>query len=143
MCHRQGYKVQYLGPWAINWKNKDILLSQTLKVEEKKGSLVFLFVAWEPRYRHFIFWNLGSKVCDIVKLQKCQYLGSWALNWKNMDALLSQTLKVEEKKVPLVFFYLWPRSRDMAILSFVISKEYTKYNQLVIILLCEMSRNLF
>ena len=37
---------------------------------------------------------------------------------KLRDTLLSQTLKVEEKKVSLFFYYLWPRSRDMAISSF-------------------------
>ena len=36
-------------------KTKDTLLSQTLKVEENKVSLVFLFVTQEPRYGHFIF----------------------------------------------------------------------------------------
>ena len=35
----KGRNCQYLGPWAINDKNKDTLLSQTLKVEEKKVSL--------------------------------------------------------------------------------------------------------
>ena len=34
-------KGQYIGPWAINKKNKDTLLSQTFKVEEKKVSLVY------------------------------------------------------------------------------------------------------
>ena len=62
-----GRNCQYLGSWATNQKSKDTLLSQTLKVEEKKVSLVFLFVAQEPRYGHFIFWSLGSKVRDIVK----------------------------------------------------------------------------
>ena len=51
----KGRKCQYLRPWANNKKTKDTLLSQTLKVEEKKVSLVFLFVAQEPRYGHFIF----------------------------------------------------------------------------------------
>ena len=35
---------------------------------------------------------------------------------KCKDTLISQTLKIEEKKVS--FFYLWARSRDMAISSF-------------------------
>ena len=47
-------KCQNLGPWAINEKTKDTLLSQTLKVEEKKVSLVFLFVVQEPRYWPFL-----------------------------------------------------------------------------------------
>ena len=41
MYHRDLNKGQYLGPWAINEKTKDTFLSQTLKVEEKKVSLVF------------------------------------------------------------------------------------------------------
>ena len=50
------------------WRKHSIaLLSQTSKVEEKNVSLVFWFVAQEPRYGHFIFWSLGNKVCDIVK----------------------------------------------------------------------------
>ena len=66
-------------------------------------SLVFWFVAQEPRYGHFIFWSLGSKVRDIVKLENANILapGPWAINEKNKDTLLSQTLKVEEKKVSL------------------------------------------
>ena len=36
-------KGLYLGPWAKNQKNKGTLLSQTLKVEEKKVTLFFLF----------------------------------------------------------------------------------------------------
>ena len=113
-CHRQGKKGQYLGPWAINWKNKDTLLSQTLKVEEKKVSLVFLFVAQEPRYGHFIFWSLGSKVRDIVKLQKYQYLGSWATNQKTKDTFFSSTFKVWESKVSLVFFIYGPGAKILA-----------------------------
>ena len=39
-------------------KSKDTLLSQTLKVEEKKVTLVFLFVAQEPRYGHFLIFHV-------------------------------------------------------------------------------------
>ena len=42
-------------PLSHKLKNEDTLLSQTLKVEEKKVSLVFLFVAQEQRYGHIIF----------------------------------------------------------------------------------------
>ena len=45
---KQG-KCRYLGPWAMNKKSKDTMLSQTLKVEEKKVSLCFLFEAQAPR----------------------------------------------------------------------------------------------
>ena len=51
----RGRKCKYLGPMAINQKTKKTLPSQTLKVEEMKVPLVFLFVAQEPRYGHFIF----------------------------------------------------------------------------------------
>ena len=43
------------------------------------------------------------KVRAIVSGRNWQYLGSWATNQKSKDTLLSQTLKVEEKKVTLVF----------------------------------------
>ena len=57
-CHHRGKKVQYLGLWAINWKNKDTLPSQTLKVKEKKVSFVFLFKALEPRYGHNLIFHI-------------------------------------------------------------------------------------
>ena len=44
---------------------------------------------------------LRDLVCTIVKGKKCQYLGPWAMNKKNKDTLLSQTLNVKEKKVSL------------------------------------------
>ena len=50
-------------------------------------------------------------------MRKKLYLGPWAKNQKNKGTLLSQTLKVEEKKVPLFFFIFWPRGRDIAIFS--------------------------
>ena len=34
---------------------------------------------------------------------------------KSKDTLLSETLKAEEKKVALVFFYLWPWGQDIGI----------------------------
>ena len=110
-------KWQYLSSWATNHKTKGTFPSQTLKVEEKKVALLFWFLAQETRYGHFIFWSSGSGVRTIVKGRNCQYPGPSAINDKNKDTLLSQTLKVEEKKVSL-FFYLWPRSLDMAISSF-------------------------
>ena len=39
------------------------------------------------------------------------------MNQKTKGTLLSQTFKVEEKKVSLLFFNFWPRSRNMAIAS--------------------------
>ena len=49
---------QYLGSLATNQKSKDTLLSQTLKVEEKKVTLVFLYLAQEPRYGHCIIFHV-------------------------------------------------------------------------------------
>ena len=50
----KGSKGQYLGPWAMNKKTKDTLLSQTLKVEENKVPLVFSILALGLRYSHFL-----------------------------------------------------------------------------------------
>ena len=99
-------KWPYLSSWVMNKKTKVTLLSQTLKVEEKKVSLFFWFVTQELRYGHFIFWTLVSEVRIIVKGRKCQYLGPWAINKKTKDTLLSQTLKVEKKKVSLSFWFV-------------------------------------
>ena len=67
----KGKKCQYLASWATNHKTKDTLLSQTLKVEEKKVSLFFWFEAQEPRYGRFIYWSSGSDVRTIFKGWKC------------------------------------------------------------------------
>ena len=99
-------KWPYLSSWVMNQKTKVTLLSQTLKVEEKKVSLFFWFVTQELRYGHFIFWTSVSEVRIIVKGRKCQYLGPWAINKKTKDTLLSQTLKVEKKKVSLFFWFV-------------------------------------
>ena len=81
-------------------------MSQTLKVEEKKVSLVFLFVAQEPRYWHFC--NLTMSRTLLPKFQKIKwpYLGSWATNKKTKDTFFSATFKVGESKVPLVFQFM-------------------------------------
>ena len=50
-------KWSYLSSWATNHKTNDTLLSQTLKVEEKKVSLFFGFMAQGPRYWHFQKWG--------------------------------------------------------------------------------------
>ena len=99
----QGRNWQYLGSWATNKKSKDTLLSQTLKNEEKKVALVFFYL-W--RYGHYFFWRSWCKVRAIVSGRNCQYLGSWATNKKSKDTLISQTLKFEEKKVTLVFWFV-------------------------------------
>ena len=64
-CIVKWAKCQYLGPLAINEKTKDTLLSQTLKVEEKKVSLVFLLKASEPRYSHCLIFHVFPFDADL------------------------------------------------------------------------------
>ena len=113
------------GPWI---KNKDTLFAQTFKVGEKKVSLFYWFMAQETRCGHFIMWSSGSWVCTIVKGRKCQYLGPWAINKKTNDTLLSQTLKVEEKKVSLIFWFVAQEPR-YGHLIFEVRKWRTYYCQ--------------
>ena len=40
----------------------------------------------------------------IIRGINSQYLGSWVTSQKSNDTLLSQTLKVEEKKVTKIFY---------------------------------------
>ena len=47
-------KWPYLIPWASNQKTKGTFFSPTLKVEEKKVPLFFLFEAQGRRYGHFL-----------------------------------------------------------------------------------------
>ena len=98
-------KWPYLSSWAKNNKTKVTLLSQTLKVEEFKVSLFFLFLAQEPRYWQFLPLTIARTLHPELLKKKCFYLGSWAKHRKSKDTLLSQTLKVEEKKVSLVFLF--------------------------------------
>ena len=54
-------KWLYLGLWAKNQKTKGTFFSQTFKVEEEKVPLFFWFLAFRPRYSHFMisifFWK--------------------------------------------------------------------------------------
>ena len=140
LCHRQGKKVQYLGPLAINWKNKDILLSQTLKVEEKKVSLIFYLwlrtlsflqlLKFEKAKYPYIFnlWPRGRDI-ELFSLDDGTYSSSWGSKERNghisapgpqikklRTRSFLQLLKFEKAKCPY-FFHLWPRGRDMAIFS--------------------------
>ena len=54
----KGRKYQYLGPWAMNRKTKDTLISQTLKFEENKVSLVFFNCCPEAEIWPFQLWKL-------------------------------------------------------------------------------------
>ena len=89
------------GPWIKKLSKLCFLKLWKLK----KVSLFFLFVAQEPRYGHFIFWRSGSEVRTVFKGSKGQYLGPWTSNHKTKDTLISQTLKVGEKKGPLFFCF--------------------------------------
>ena len=111
---QRGRNGQYLGPWAKNWKNKDTLLSQTLKVEEKKVSLVFWFVAQEPRYWHFCNLPISRTSLPMFQKIKWPYLGSWATNKKTKDTFFSSTFKVWESKVSLFFFIYGPGAKILA-----------------------------
>ena len=95
-------KWPYLSSCIMNQKTKVTLLSQTLKVEEKKAFLFFLFVTQELRYGHFIFWTSVSEVRIIVKGRKCQYLGHWAIKKLRTHSFL-QLLKFEKAKYPHFF----------------------------------------
>ena len=109
-------KCPYLGLESIKCKNKVTLISQTLKVEEKKVPLFFWSVAQEPRYSHFIFRSSGSGVCSIIEGRRCQYLtpGPWIK--KPKITFFSSTFKVWESKVSYVFDPS-PRVQDIGIYS--------------------------
>ena len=109
----KGRKCQYLGSWATNHKTNDTLLSQTLKVEEKKVSLVFLFVAQEPRYWHFC--NLTISRTLLPKFQKIKWAPGPQIK-KLMTLSFLQLLKFEKSKYPY-FFNLWLRGRDICLFS--------------------------
>ena len=51
-------KWPYLGSWATNKKTKVTFFSSTFKVWESKVSLLFWFVAKEPRYCHCFFFHV-------------------------------------------------------------------------------------
>ena len=102
----QKIKWPYLGSWATNQKTKDTFFSSTFKVRESKVSLVFEFMAQGPRYWHFPTFMISCTLLPELQKIKWPYLGPWAINEKTKDTLLSQTFKVEEKKVSLVFLFV-------------------------------------
>ena len=66
-------------------------------------SLLFLFVAQELRYGHFFFLSSGARF-DLSSEEEIAHISaSRPQIKKSKDTLLSPTLKVEEKKVTLVF----------------------------------------
>ena len=97
-------KWLYLSPWAKIEKTKGSLFSQTLKVEENKVSLVFSIFVQELRFSLFLFFCQTRQQGAILKFRKWLYLSPWAKIEKTKGSVFSQTLKVEENKVSLVFF---------------------------------------
>ena len=94
-------KWPYLGSWAKNKKNKDTFFSSTFKV-----CLISVLMAQRPRYWHFLPLTMVHTSLPELQYIKWQYLGPWAMNKKTKDTLLSQTLKVEENKVSLFFWFM-------------------------------------
>ena len=82
--------------WAMNIKTKDALLSQTLKVREKKVASVF-FDLW-PRSQDTAISTLEAKEVEYVPSSKCLYFDPWVMNIKSKE-----TLKAEERKLSLFF----------------------------------------
>ena len=96
-------KWLYLSPWAKIEKTKGSLFSQTLKVEENKVSLFFSIFAQELRFSLFLLFCQPRQQGAILEFRKWLYLSPRVKIEKTKGPLLSQTLKVEENKVPLVF----------------------------------------
>ena len=79
----RGRNCQYLGSWDTNKKSKNTLLSQTLKVEV---TLVFWFVAQEPRYGHFVIFHVFPFDATLRKKGGVEgalpsHLGVWNFTW--------------------------------------------------------------
>ena len=88
---------------APNRKTKVTFFSSTFKVGESKVSLLFLFVAWKPRYGQFLPLTIDQTLDLSFKRRNGHISAPGPTNQKSKDTLLSPTLKVEEKKVSLVF----------------------------------------
>ena len=69
-------------------------------------SLLFLFVAQEPRYWRFLPLTIARTLHQNLQKKKWSYVGSWALNQKTKDTFYSSTFKVSESRVSLVFLLL-------------------------------------
>ena len=84
-------------------KTMGTLLSQTLKVEGNKVPLVYKIFAQGLIYSLFLFFGQPRQQGAITKFRKGLYLNLWAKIEKTKGTLFSQTLKVKENEVPLVF----------------------------------------
>ena len=76
----------YLGSKALNKKTKDTFISLTFKVWESKVSLLFLFVAQEPRYGLCIIFHVFPFDATLWKKGGLggalpSHLGVWNFTW--------------------------------------------------------------
>ena len=93
-------KWPYLSSWVMNKKTKVTLLSQTLKVEEKKVSLFFFigesYLAGQSRQIKNYLAGRSCQIKNYLAGQSCQikyYLAGQYLQVRNYLAGLSQKLK--------------------------------------------------
>ena len=106
LCWHDWQKIRkrlYLSPWAKILKTKDTLFPSTFKVWESKVPLVFSIFSQGMWSSHFFIFCWPCQQGAILEYRRILYLSLWAKNEKTKGTLLSQTLKVEENKVPLVF----------------------------------------
>ena len=95
-----------------NRQNQKRDVSRLRKHEmQKKGHFAFSnFKSWALvfMFRCLVseIWPFYEKACPGDKIRKWPYLGLESTKCKNKVTLLSRTLKVEEKKVPLVFCFV-------------------------------------
>ena len=80
------------------------MLSQTFKVEGNKVPLVLPIFYQGLRYSLFLIFCHPCQQGAILEFRKWLYLSHREKIEKTKGPLLSQTLKAEENKVPLVFF---------------------------------------
>ena len=99
-------KRLYLSPLAKIGKTKGTLFPSTFKVWENKVPFVLSILAQGLRYSHFLIFSQPCKQGAILEFRKWLYFSLWAKIEKTKGILFSQTLKVEENKVPLVFSIL-------------------------------------
>ena len=101
----------YLSPWAKKQKNKDALLPWTLKVEESKVPLLYLFLAKGLKYDHFVISKKAHREEETSKWQFC-HISAPRPNIKKIKALcFLQLVKLNNGKYLLIFGLgseIWP-----------------------------------
>ena len=90
-------------PLSQNLKNYGHFISQALKVEGNKVPLVLAILAQGLRYSLFLIFCQPHQQGAILEFRKWLYLSPRVKIEKTKGPLLSQTLKVEENRVSLVF----------------------------------------